>query len=279
MKIICKNISKSFSGKRVLEGITFESKESCVAILGANSAGKTTLLKIFATILKPDFGDIKIDQIDIVKEPKKIRRILSFVPENPFLLRELSAIDNIKHFSYLKKVKVNPKQVIEQFCIPFTNNPVRTLSKGIQQRLMVAIALMSNPRLLILDEPTNSIDRESKEVLWKLLVQMKEEGKIVLLSTHDEEEVLALADYVIILDQGRVLFSGHVKELPVGKFYVVQIQDQLLLGSHTLSDSNGKASLLVEYEELPKLISQHKVLGIKNIGLKELLDLKNKQLS
>lgn len=102
--------------------------------------------------------------------------------------------------------------------------------------------------------------------------------KEYLLSTHDEEEVLALADYVIILDQGRVLFTAQVKDLPVGRFYAVQIQEASALKNHTLTDLNGKATFLVKYEELPQLIGQHKVTGIKNIGLRELFDLRNKQL-
>lgn len=262
----------------VLENITFESQENCIAILGSNSAGKTTLLKILATIFKPDTGDIKIDQIDVVRKPEKLREILSFVPENPSLLKELNAQENIKHFASLRKIKVNPKQVMERFSIPLTNNPVRTLSKGIQQRLMIAIALMTNPKLLILDEPTSGLDRESKEFLWKLLIQMKNEGKTILLSTHDEEEVSALADYLVILNEGKILFAGHVQNLPLGKFYAVQVQETAIFQSHVLSNLNGKTILLVKSEELPKLINQYKVLSVKNIGLRELVELKNKQL-
>lgn len=278
MKISCTNISKFFSTKRVLENVTFESQENCIAILGSNSAGKTTLLKILATIFKPDTGDIKIDQIDVVRKPEKLREILSFVPENPSLLKELNSQENIKHFAGLRKIKVNPKQVMERFSIPFTNNPVRTLSKGIQQRLMIAIALMTNPELLILDEPTSGLDRESKEFLWKLLIQMKNEGKTILLSTHDEEEVSVLADYLVILNEGKILFAGHVQNLPLGKFYAVQVQEVPIPENRVLSNLNGKTILLVKSEELPKLINQYKVLSVKNIGLRELVELKNKQL-
>ncbi|HEY8540942.1 MAG TPA: ABC transporter ATP-binding protein [Pseudothermotoga sp.] len=279
MKISCTNIYKTFSTKRVLEDISFESEENCIAILGANSAGKTTLLKIFATILKPDRGNIKIEQIDVVKSPERLRKILSFVPENPSLLKELNVVENIKHFAALKKMRVNPVQIMEKFYIPITKNPVRTLSKGVQQRLMIAIALMNNPKLLILDEPTSGLDRESKELLWKLLINMKNEGTTILLSTHDEEEVSVLADYLILLSEGRILLTGKVQDLPVGKFYAVQVLQEVSNSqNHVLSNLNGKTVLLVKDEELPKLITQHKVLNVKSIGLRELIELKNKRL-
>lgn len=278
MKISCANIYKTFSTKKVLEDITFESEENCITILGANSAGKTTLLKIFATILKPDRGNIKIEQIDVVKNPEKLRKILGFVPENSSLLRELSAVENIKHFAALRKLRINPVQIMEEFYIPTTKNPVRTLSKGIQQRLMIAITLMNNPKLLILDEPTSGLDRESKELLWKLLIKMKNEGTTILLSTHDEEEVSVLADYLVLLSEGRILFAGKVQDLPVGKFYAVQVLQEAPNQNHVLSNLNGKIVLLVKDEELPKLIGQHKVLNVKSIGLRELIELKNKRL-
>lgn len=277
MKILCENVSKSFRTKRVLENISFQSQENCVAILGANSAGKTTLLKIFATILKPDNGSIEIDQIDVIKKPAKIRQMLSFVPENPSLLKELSPVDNIKHFACLRKLSVDPKQIMEKFSIPFTNNPVRNLSKGIQQRLMLAISLMAKPKLLILDEPTDGLDRESKQLFWKILIKMKDEGTTILLSTHDEEEVLAVASYLIILDQGKVLFAGQVQNLPVGKFYAVQVEGTFPQ-NHILLNLNGKTVILAKDEELPELVNQYKILNVKSIGLREIVELKNKHL-
>lgn len=278
MKVACENISKSFSNKKVLEDITFESDEKCIAILGANSAGKTTLLKILATILKPDRGTIRVDQIDLIKRPQKLREILGFVPENPALLKELNVAENIRHFAGLRKLKVNPNQIMERFCIPYTKNPVRTLSKGIQQRLMIAIALMTNPKLLILDEPTSGLDRESKEFLWKLLIQMKDEGTTILLSTHDEEEVLTLADYLVVMNEGKVLFKGCTREIQVGKFYAVQVQGAADSQERVLFNLNGKTVLLTNSEELPQLISQHRVLSVRSIGLRELVELRNKHL-
>jgi|GEM_PF-894590 len=278
MKISCSKVSKSFCGKKVLEDVTFESQEKCIAFLGRNAVGKTTLLRIFATIVKPQTGSVKIDDVDLVKEPNKIRKILSFVPEKPSLIGELSACENIKHFANIRKIKVRPDQIMERFGIPITDQPVKTFSKGMLQRLVVAIALMSEPQLVILDEPTSGLDQESAQSLWQLLLEMKKKGATILLSTHDEVEVTMLADYVVILDEGKVAFNGLVNELPTRRFYIVQVEGAFPSDSYVLSTLNGKTSLLAEKEKLPELLEHYKVLNVKNIGTRELIELKNKHL-
>ncbi|MEJ5229279.1 MAG: ABC transporter ATP-binding protein [Pseudothermotoga sp.] len=278
MKISCSKVSKSFRGKKVLEDVTFESQEKCIAFLGRNAVGKTTLLKIFATLIKPQTGCVKIDDIDLVKEPNKIRKILSFVPEKPSLIEELSACENIKHFANIRKIKVSAEQIMERFGIPMTSQPVKTFSKGLLQRVMIAIALMSEPQLVILDEPTSGLDQESTQSLWQLLLEMKKKGTTILLSTHDEAEVITLADYVVVLDEGKVAFGGHVSELPTRRFYIVQVEGIFPSDSCVLSTFNGKTSLLVEKEKLPEFLDQCKVLNVKNIGARELIELRSKHL-
>jgi len=213
MEILCERVNKSFSARKALDSVSFHVCANSVAILGLNAAGKSTLLRIFATILKPDGGTISINGLDILRDYRKLRQIMAFVPETSFLIEELSAVENIRHFSTLRKVRVDPSEIIQKFSISPAKKPARTLSKGMKQRLMIAIALIGKPELLILDEPTTGLDREAKMALIEILSRMRNQGTSIILSTHSEKEVREIADSVVVLEKGKVLLYGSTDQV------------------------------------------------------------------
>ena len=276
LKVLCENISKRFGSVYVLQDISFslESSEG-LAILGKNSAGKTTLLKTIATILKPTSGNLVVNDIDAIRYPGKIRKILGYVSETPSLIEELDASSNLRHFASIKRVsKQRVFHLIEKLRIPQVRKPVRFLSKGMRQRISLAVAILNFPELVILDEPTDGLDTESSHLIWSMIQEMKKDGTAVIVSTHDEREARDLCEKMLILENGRCVFYGNVKGFyeRFGRLYEVEITV-----SEQSCSTNGKTELrLVSERSLAEVLSSFKVVGIRTLGFRETLSVTEK---
>ncbi|MCS7203165.1 MAG: ATP-binding cassette domain-containing protein [Thermodesulfovibrio sp.] len=230
--ILLQNVSKSYGKTKAVDSLTLEIKKGEIfGLLGPNGAGKTTTVKILTTLTKPDSGSCFIDGIDVLKNPQEIKKIIGVVPQENNLERELTVYENLLIYGMLHKVK-NLKERIEKILYTLElyekkNSIVTTLSGGLQRRTLLARALLTEPKVLFLDEPSIGLDPHIRRQLWQIIRKIKTEGRTVLLTTHYIEEAEALCDRVGILSYGRLIALGSPSELKkdVGE-YVVEFIDK-----------------------------------------------------
>ncbi len=214
-------LSKTYKGKKAVDEIDIYLDEGeSVGLLGPNGAGKSTTISIISSLLKPTSGDVKLDGKSTIKNPAEIRKVLGVVPQEIALYEELSAYENLKFFGEIYKVK---KNVLEQRIqdvldmVGLTERQkelVKTFSGGMKRRVNIAAALLHNPKILILDEPTVGIDPQSRNHILETVRKLNEEnGTTILYTSHYMEEVEQLCKRVYIMDHGKVVASGSKAEL------------------------------------------------------------------
>lgn len=226
-------LSKSYRDIKALDSLSLEIREGEIfGLLGPNGAGKTTTIKILTTLSKPDRGKCFIDNIDVVENPKQVKKIIGVVPQENNLERELTVYENLLIYGKLHKVK-NLTEKIEQILNKMElsekkNSVVNTLSGGLQRRVLLARALLGEPKILFLDEPSVGLDPHIRRELWQIIRKVKIEGRTVLLTTHYIEEAEALCDRVGILSHGRLIALGSPVELrrEVGEYVVEYIDSE-----------------------------------------------------
>ena len=193
-------VSKSYGNVKAVDKVSFSiEKGEILALLGPNGAGKTTLLRIIAEGLIHT-GKVLLEG----KEISEMRWKIGYMPQDSLLYEDLSAADNIKFYAMLKKVPLS-KGITLMKGMKIPNKKVRKLSGGMRRRLSVAIALLGEPSVLVLDEPTTGLDVESRHEIWKIIRRAREEGRGILLTTHYMEEAEELADRVAIIHRGRII--------------------------------------------------------------------------
>ena len=210
-----RQLSKSFNHRPALRGIDLEvQKGEAVVIFGPNGAGKTTLLKILATVMKPTTGDVTIDGFDLRQNPDGIRRRIGVVSHHSFLYGSLTARENLEFYARLQDTP-DPTQRAEEVAAMVNmkarlDDRVGTFSRGMQQRIAIARALLHKPSVLLMDEPETGLDQHTIAMLWSL---MAEGEYTIVLTTHSLERGLELADRVVILNRGRIVFEAPGSEL------------------------------------------------------------------
>lgn len=198
------NISKSFKKHHILKDISFSIQPGdIIGLVGENGAGKSTLLNILATIDQPDAGSIKFEQFSYAKDKKSIRKQLGFVPQDIAVWDHLSVKDNMLFFEKLGWVKKDDQQ-LRQLCLEMNldrwTEKVATLSGGMKRKLNLAISLIHDPTLLLLDEPTVGIDLKSKQEIGRYLQNLAQTKQTAILYTsHDMDEINRLCDRVLCL--------------------------------------------------------------------------------
>ncbi len=212
------SIKKSYQKNCILKNITFSAKDGqCIGILGGNGSGKSTLLGILAGILKADDGSFTYYGDDLLKDAKKRSRLLGYVPQNTPLLEELSAKDNLSlWYDSHELTKELSQGVLGMLGIgDFLKTPVYKMSGGMKKRLAIGCAVANNPKILLLDEPSAALDLICKTRISNYLEQFKKQGGIILLATHDVQE-LPLCDQLFILKNGVLnpfVYDGNVNRL------------------------------------------------------------------
>ncbi len=218
MKIEIKNISKSYGKKRILEKVSFEANAGeCIGILGGNGCGKSTLLSILAGVRKADGGEFFCDGGDLFKNRKKRTEIIGYVPQGTPLLEELTALDNLRLWYDSEKLEreLNEGALKMLGIDQFLKTTVKKMSGGMKKRLSIGCCVSNSPSVLLLDEPTASLDLICKEQIREYLLLQKEKGGIVLLTTHDERELM-ICDKLFIIKDGVIssaAFDGDIKAL------------------------------------------------------------------
>ena len=215
-----KEISKSYSDIHALKGLSMEIPAGTLfGILGPNGAGKSTLIKILATLIEPDSGEISINNINLIKNSRQIRELIGYVAQDVALDKILTGRELLDFQSDLYHINKNKKNerietLINQLEMSdWIDRKCGTYSGGMKRRIDLAAGLLHLPKVLILDEPTVGLDIESRNIIWQLLKDLRNDGMTVLLSSHYLDEIDKLADRLIIIDHGRVIAQGTPSQL------------------------------------------------------------------
>lgn len=218
MEIKIRNLSKSFGKKEVLKNVDLTFENGMYGLLGPNGAGKTTLMRILTTLLSSNSGEIKFDNIDI-KEKSKIREIIGYLPQEFSMYGHMTSFEALDYIGVLSGIKNKSlrREKVERLLeeVNLSENKktkVRALSGGMRRRLGIAQALINDPKLLIVDEPTAGLDPEER-IRFRNLLRDVSENRIVILSTHIVEDVEFTCENLALLKEGKILFSGKVNEL------------------------------------------------------------------
>jgi len=225
-------LRKSFGLRPVLRGVDLEvAPGECLALMGPNGAGKTTLLRILATLTKPTAGLVRVAGLPLPAAAGAVRQRLGVVAHHTLLYSDLSADENLQFYAQLFALTgARPRiaAVLEQVGLAARRNDlVRTFSRGMQQRLAIARALLHDPEVLMLDEPYTGLDPQAADMLDGVLAAARQAGRTTLLTTHDLPRALALADRVAILARGVIVFNAACRGLDpraFGETYAAAVQ-------------------------------------------------------
>lgn len=221
MSVTLTDVRKDYGSVHALDGVSFELTRGITGLLGPNGAGKTTLLRCLATVLAPDSGMIDILGFDPdhPRERTEIRRRIGYLPQEPGFYRSFTCFDFIDYLAILKEHTDTAERHTEvRRVLDLTGlsdkstTKIRKLSGGMRRRLALAQALLGSPGFLILDEPTAGLDPELRFRFRELVTELAVD-RTILLSTHQTEDVVAICDRVIVLDDGQVRFDGSPAEL------------------------------------------------------------------
>lgn len=217
MSIIIKQLNQQYGKKQVLHGIDLTIETGMYGLLGRNGAGKSTLMKTLATLLPCNDGDIQMDGLSIQRR-KEIRSIIGYLPQEFSMYSNMSAFDVLDYLGILSEIPAEKRKeristVLAQVNLTVhQKTKVKAMSGGMKRRLGIAQALLHDPKILIVDEPTAGLDPEERLRFRNLLAEIADQ-RIVLLSTHIAGDIEAVAENLAIMDQGRIIYSGTVSDL------------------------------------------------------------------
>lgn len=219
MSVIVKNITKYYGNQKALDAINFSIKSGeIVGFLGPNGAGKSTTMKIITTYLKPDSGSVLVDNYDISENPQEVKKNIGYLPEHNPLYGDMYIKEYLEFTAKMHQIsKKNIPKTIQQLELEsHTHKKIKELSKGYRQRVGLAAALIHNPDVLILDEPTAGLDPNQLHSILQLLQEIGK-TKTILLSTHILQEVEAICNRVIIINKGKIIADDSVENLTKDK--------------------------------------------------------------
>jgi ABC-2 type transport system ATP-binding protein len=261
MELSIRNLCKQYpSGVQALKNVSLEIPKGMYGLLGPNGAGKSTLMRILATLQEPDAGEIYLGNIDVIKQKDQIRRILGYLPQDFGLLRNVTAEKLLDHFAILKGItqRMARKEAVEGL-LKQTNlwdkrrQKLGDFSGGMRQRFGVAVALLGNPKLMIVDEPTAGLDPAERVRFLNLLSELGENCAVIL-STHIVEDVSELCTNMAIINKGQILLEAQpllaVKELE-GKIW----------------------RRIIDRNEVQDLEQNHRVISTKLLGGQTLMNI------
>ncbi|MFJ8260712.1 ABC transporter ATP-binding protein [Rummeliibacillus sp. NPDC094406] len=236
MSIEVKGLQKSYKKLQVLKGVDFEvEKGNIFALLGSNGAGKTTIVKILSTLLKPDGGTAFVNGFEVVSMDDNVRQSISLTGQFTAVDEVLTGRENLIMIAKLRHLK-HPSQIADELLKRFglieaADRRTSTYSGGMRRRLDIAMSLVGKPQLIFLDEPTTGLDPEARIEVWKVVKELADSGTTVFLTTQYLEEAEQLADRIAILHEGRIIANGTLEELkklfPPAKVEYVEKQPSL----------------------------------------------------
>ncbi len=214
------DLVKHFGSVRAVDGVSFEVwPGECYGFLGPNGAGKTTLMRMIYCTARPTSGILRVFGLDVARHPREIKGRLGVVHQGVTLDEALTVRENLLVYAHYFGIKGREARRRAEELLAFVGlegrggDRVSKLSGGMQRRLMIARALMADPELLVLDEPTTGLDPQARHAVWERLRQLKRRGVTLLLTTHYMEEAEQLCDRVAVVDHGRIVAEGPPREL------------------------------------------------------------------
>jgi len=209
------NLVKNYGEFKAVKGVEFEvNKGEIFGLLGPNGAGKTTTLEMLVGLRKPDQGTAKIAQFDIIKDLNKVKEVIGVQLQSTTLF-ELLTVEEILYLYasfYPKHVSI-PSLIDDMLLSDKRKERIKGLSGGQKQRLAIALALVHDPFIIFLDEPTTGLDPQARRTLWDIILRLKEKGKSIMLTTHYMDEAHVLCDRIAIMDQGQLIALDTPSEL------------------------------------------------------------------
>ena len=277
-------LTKQFKNLTAVDGLSFSVNEGDVyGFLGQNGAGKSTSIRMMLTLIEPTSGEIEIFGMKLAKHRREILSQIGAVIEKPDIYKYLSAYDNLQLFAKLSGINPSRQQLMDQLemvgLAHRANDKVKTFSQGMKQRLGIGIALVHNPRLIILDEPTNGLDPQGIADIRNLILHLSRESKkTVIVSSHLLSEIEQIATRVLIIDKGKKLVEGNANELFDPSQTIVELQTmdnvfalQQLKQSKWLNNlqapRNNAIVLKLDRKEIPILHTDLAQMQVKLLSL------------
>ncbi|MHB8176813.1 MAG: ABC transporter ATP-binding protein, partial [Thermoleophilia bacterium] len=214
------HLVKRYGELAAVDGVSFSIAEGQIfGFLGPNGAGKTTTISILSTYLEPTSGEAAIDGISVIREPARARGIIGLVPQEIALYPTLSALQNLKFYGKMyglggERLERRCRDVLELVELwERRDDRAERFSGGMKRRINLGAGLLHHPRFLLLDEPTVGVDPQSREHIFDTIFKIRDAGTTILYTSHYMEEVELLCDRIAIMDRGRVIADGTLKEL------------------------------------------------------------------
>jgi ABC-type multidrug transport system ATPase subunit len=256
------HLSKQFTEVRAVDDLSFSVQQGEVyGFLGQNGAGKSTTIRMLLTLVRPNSGRIRVLGMDVISHRTEILRQVGAIIEKPDLYKYLTGLQNLSMMARLSGVHASEKQLMQQLervgIADRAGSKVKAYSQGMKQRLGIACALVHNPQLIILDEPTNGLDPQGIADVRNLILHLsREEGKTIFVSSHLLHEIELVADSMLIIDKGKKIIDGKVTDLlhPADTMVVIQTMDDAK--TRQLLQQSSWQQWMVPGEEL--LLSIHR---------------------
>ena len=281
------HLSKQFSHVRAVDDLSFTVNEGEVyGFLGQNGAGKSTTIRMLLTLVRPSAGTIEIFGQDLYSNRKDILRQTGAIIEKPDLYKFLTAYENISVFAKLSGLRAKKQLLMEKLALvglaERAHSKVKTFSQGMKQRLGIAVALVHDPRLIILDEPTNGLDPQGIADIRNLVIHLSRDlGKTIFVSSHLLNEIEQISDRLLILDKGRKIVEGSIPELvdPANALIELKTSDndhcyKLLKGAVEWNaflneHTNGHVMLKLPVQKVPSLVAYLVKEGVEVYSLRQ----------
>ncbi len=270
MKIVeVKNLKKYYKDVKAVDGISFNVEEGSIfALLGPNGAGKTTTVEILEGLRKKDSGEIKLFGETVDDIPKEMKKRIGVQLQKSAFFSHLTVRETLSLFRELYGRGYRVREILEMVhLVDKEKSLVKNLSGGQLQRLALGVALINDPELIFLDEPTTGLDPQARRMVWGIIKDLKSKGKTIFLTTHYMEEAEYLADVVCIIDHGKIVEMGGPEEIirRSGLKTVIEmetIEDFVVKGAEKL-DTNKYRLIVNEPERvLPEILKSGKVSNV-----------------
>jgi len=280
-----RHVSKNFKEVKAVDDLSFSVPQGKVyGFLGQNGAGKSTTIRILLTLVMPTDGEIEMFGLNLKKNRKEILRKTGAIIEKPDLYKYLTAKENLEIFAAMSRVKISEKRIMEQLemvgLAERAKSKIKTYSQGMKQRLGIAVALINDPELIILDEPMNGLDPQGIADVRNLILHLSSGmGKTVFVSSHLLNEMEIIADSMLIIDKGKKIVEGEVSELLNPKETNVEIEtlntgesarqiQNSVWAKHLDKILNAKIILKMESDKIPQFIRDISQMKIDIISVR-----------
>ena len=274
-----KNLVKIYGDLNAVNGININVKKGeLVGFLGPNGAGKTTTISILSTIIKPTSGEAFIAGYSILKDPKEVRKQIAYIPQEIIIYDYLTAKENCDFFAHMHRI---PKfkiqdQIKQLFNLLGLENKINTkaskLSGGMKRRLNLMIGLIMDPDVIFLDEPTAGLDPQSARLSWDFIRDLRNQGKTILLTTHNMHEAEELCDRIYIIDHGEIIAEGSPQDLRSnigkGEFFDLKFKNGV-----NLSHLKKAIEKLGDYINRVEILSDDRMVISANGGIKRFIEI------